>query len=162
MNYVLATLFGYYWQTSGDYIIMFVVSAFGFSVMGELIKKSIFPKLSSSEAESTEQKKCPKWLGLVIGAAWTAVFAVVAIIADRTGADRCQIVGGLYFFPITLVIYFAYQWAVDMLVKKMLRTILPKFMTGESSKGTKEKSDTEVYVVPKGAKIKRVDPDELS
>lgn len=157
MEYVLANAFNAYWHSSGDYITLFILSAFGFALFGELLKKSLFPKLSEGECEKNIQKKCPKWLGLVIGCVWTAIFGIVAVIAHKTGAERCQIIGGLYFFPITLVIYFAYQWAVMLLVKKTLKAMLPKFMTGEE----RSKSNKEVVVIPRGAKVKRVDPDEL-
>ncbi len=159
MEYVVATMLGSYWNVSGDYIIMFMLSAFGFAFLGELIKKSIYPKLTKQESESNTQKECPKWLGLILGAIWTALFAITAIVADIANADRCQIVGGLYFFPITLVVYFAYQWAVMLLVKKIMRKLLPKFMTGEE-KQKKDKAQ-EVVIVPKGTKVKKVDPSEL-
>lgn len=160
MNYIVATVFGYYWEVSGDYILMFLLSAFGFGVFGELVKKSIYPKLTKQEAEKDVQSVCPKWVGLALGILWTAIFAVTAIVADRCGADRCRIIGGLYFFPITAIVYFAYQWAVMLLVKKMLRKMLPRFMTGEDRQ--KKEKASEVVIVPKGAKVKRVSPDELS
>lgn len=160
MKYVVATLFGYYWNVSGDYLLLFFLSAFGFSMFGELIKKSLYPKLTKAEAEKNVQTNCPKWVGLLMGIAWTLIFSITAIIADRAGAERCAIVGGLYFFPITMILYFSYQWAVMLLVKKLMKAALPRFMTGEASE-KKEKKEAEVVIIPKGTKVKRVSPDEL-
>ncbi len=157
MDYVLATAFSNYWHTSGDYITLFILSAFGFAIFGELIKKSIFPKLSESERELNVQRTCPKWLGLVMGCVWTAVFGIIAVVAHKLGAERCQIIGGLYFFPITLVIYFSYQWAIMLLVKRIMKFLMPRFMTGDE----RLKADKEVVIVPRGTKVKRVDRNEV-
>ena len=147
-------------EESGFFIMMFVLSGIFLSLFMEVIKKQIYPKYTDKEKESGKvEKNCPKWVGMLFGILSTIIFTACAIMAEMFGAVHSSIPGGLWFIPIWFVGFYLWQWLAGKLVKMVLRVMVPVFMTGLTRDGRKHSDERPVYEVPRGAKVKYVDPE---
>lgn len=140
---------------SGYFFLMFFVAGIAMNVFAENLKKSLFPKYTEEEiANGKVQKKCPRWLGLIIGLAILGVFTVCAFSADLADVPHCKIPGGIYWYFIWAVAFYFWQMAAMKAVKYFITKIAPMYMTG---KPREKKASKPVYQVPKGAKVEYVD-----
>lgn len=141
---------------NGIFILMFLVSGVFLSLFLEVVKKQIFPKLSDEDKEKGKiERKCPAWAGMLLGLFGTGVFMACAILASLNGVAHSSIPGGLWFLPIWAIGFYLWQWLAGRAVKAVLKRITPCFMTG---KPRNPHVDKPTFEVPKGAKIKWVDP----
>ena len=150
-EYVIRTLM----FNSGYFFVMFFVAGLTMNVFAENLKKSLFPKYTEEElASGKTQKKCPRWLGLIIGIVILAIFSACAFSADYAGVPHCAIPGGVYWYFIWAVAFYFWQMAALKAVKYFFTKIAPLYMTG---KPREKKAAKPVYQVPKGSKVEYVD-----
>lgn len=144
-------------EESGYFIAMFFVSGIVLDVFTELLKKQIFPK---TEDEATS-KKCPSWIGMLIGIANTVIFTIFSVLAHLNGTPHCQIIGGFTWIFVWIVGFYAYQMGASLLIKLIMKKMFPCFMTG-FPRPIKPKGEKVVYQVPKGSKVEFVDGEDLN
>lgn len=156
----LDTFFVTLFYESGVLMLLFIVTGLVFNVFGEIIKKTLFPKLTEDEiAKGKKQKECPGWFGIVIGVLSTILFLVCTMLAQFTHAQHCALVGGYAFLPVWAVAYYLWQMAGMKLVKWMMRKICPLYMTGRPRPPKPRKEKT--VAVPEGYKLVREDGTEV-
>ena len=143
---------------SGMFLLMFVLSGIFLSLFMEVVKKQIFPKPTDDEiAKGKVEKKCPAWVGMLLGVLNTIIFTACAIMADIGMGAHSAIPGGLWFVAIWFIGFYLWQWLAGKAVKLFLKRIVPCFMTGKPRKPHVSRPTVEV---PRGVKVKYVDMKE--
>lgn len=145
---ILESFFISLMEDSGYFLLMFFVSGFVFNLLGEVVKKQIFPQDIEGEA-----KKCPKFVGMIVGLVLTFAFIAFASAADTNGEIHSAVIGGNWMLPVWFIAFYMYQMCATKVVKAALKKLFPVFMTGHKP----EKAKKPVYQVPRGAKVEYVD-----
>lgn len=146
VNHFFTTLFA----ESGTLILLFIIAGVFLNVFGEIIKKTIYPRITPEESAAGKvQKECPGWAGMVIGISLTLLFLACTIAAEITHAPHCSLVGGWAFLPIWAIAFYLWQMICMKLVKAVMKRICPIYMTGKP-RPPKPKKDISV---PAGYKL---------
>ena len=156
----LTIFFTTLFEESGVLMLLFFATGLVFNVFGEIIKKTLFPKITAEEKSAGKaQKECPGWLGIVIGAVLTILFLVCTMLAQFTHAPHCALIGGYAFLPVWAIAYYLWQMAAMKLIKLVMRKICPLYMTGKP-RPPKPKKEKPV-MVPDGYKLVKDDDIEV-
>ncbi len=116
---------------SGVLILLFFVTGLVFNVFGEIIKKTLWPKLTAEElAKGKVQKEVPGWFGVAIGIVMMILFLCCTMLAQFTAAPHCALIGGYAFLPVWAVAYYLWQMVGMKVVKWIMRKVCPLYMTG--------------------------------
>lgn len=103
-------------------IIMFFLCGIAFELLLEFVKATLFPK-----NESGESKKCPRWLGLIMGGGITAIYLILAYAAFFAfGAEGGFLIpGGLIFIPVWAILFLFYQYKALRIAKWLCSKLFP-------------------------------------
>ena len=143
---------------SGVLILLFIVTGLVFNVFGEIIKKTLWPKLTEEDvAKGKKQKEVPGWFGIVIGVILTVLFLCCTMLAQVTSAAHCALIGGYAFLPVWAIAYYLWQMVGMKIVKWLMKKICPLYMTGIPRPPRPKKEPT----VPAGYKLVKEDTEVI-